>query len=86
MTTHQGQADAAVIVAISQRIKPILAGSGSGVQGGVLADLVSLWLAGHHPDLREGMLIEFVRLTRELIPPSEKEIFGERGFPTGGLS
>ena len=84
MTTQDD--DARAIIAISRQIKPYLVGAGAPIQGGVLADLVSLWLAGHHPALREHMLTDFVRVIRELVPISEKEIFGEPGFPKGGLS
>lgn len=80
------QDETRAIIAISQQIKPYLVGAGASIQGGVLADLVSLWIAGHHPDLREDILTEFVRITRKLVPVSEKEIFGEHGFPKGGLS
>ena len=83
MMTHD---ETRAIIAISRQIKPHLVGAGASIQGGVLADLVSLWLAGHHPDLREEMFAEFIRVTRRLVPVSEKEIFGEQGFPKGGLS
>ena len=57
---------------ISARIQPYLHGHSPAVQGGVLADLVSLWLAGHRPDLREQMLDGLVTVIRELIPASEQ--------------
>jgi hypothetical protein len=36
------------VAAIAERIKPLLAGHPPGVQGAVLAELLALWLAGHH--------------------------------------
>ncbi len=35
------------VVALVDEIKPILAGKNAQVQGAVLADLLSIWLAGH---------------------------------------
>jgi len=37
----------AEIEAILEQIRPLLAGLGSVLQGAVLAELVSMWLAGH---------------------------------------
>ena len=34
--------------ALVTQIKPILAGHDPAVQGAVLADLLSIWIAGHH--------------------------------------
>jgi hypothetical protein len=36
------------VVAIVERIRPLLAGHSPDVQGAALADLLGLWLAGHH--------------------------------------
>jgi hypothetical protein len=67
---------------LSMKIRPLLAGLSPEVQGGVLADLVSVFIAGHHPELREAMLEMHVDLVRELIPETEKEIF-PHGLPEG---
>jgi len=48
----------------------------------VLADLVSVWIAGHHPAMREEELTSLIELVRKLIPESEKEIFPD-GKPEG---
>lgn len=66
---------------IVERIKPMLAGRSGPVQGAVLADLLSLWIAGHHPRLRDEILAEHIATVRRLVPHSEKEIFGPRGWP-----
>jgi hypothetical protein len=36
------------VAAIIDQIRPLLAGHAPEVQGAVLADLLALWLAGHH--------------------------------------
>lgn len=71
---------------VVNRIKPLLAGRQPEVQGAILADLLSLWLAGHHPrELREQLLTMHIEKVRELIEPSEGEILSE--LPTrGGLN
>jgi hypothetical protein len=67
---------------LSMKIRPLLAGLSPEVQGGVLADLVSVFIVSHHPELREAMLEMHVDLVRELIPASEKELF-PHGLPEG---
>jgi hypothetical protein len=42
-----------------------------------LADLVSLFIAGHAPELREPMLELHVETVRALVPASAKQIRGE---------
>jgi hypothetical protein len=58
---------------IVEQVKPLLAGHDPAVQGAALADLLSLWLAGHHPDLRERMLTMLIEGVRALIPFNENE-------------
>jgi hypothetical protein len=36
------------VVALIDAIRPLLAGHGPDIQGAVLADLLAIWLAGHH--------------------------------------
>lgn len=59
---------------ISERIKPLLAGHGPDMQGAVLADLVSIWLAGHPAAMREIVLREWLTAVRQLVPVSVMEI------------
>jgi hypothetical protein len=69
---------------VSKQIQPLLKGRAPNVQSGVLADLLSLWLAGHWPpEAREELLGDFVELVRDLVPESEKELFGPDGHPAG---
>jgi len=61
-------------VDIVDRIKPILAGNDPGVQGAVLAELLSLWLAGHSPpEVREVLLKNHVDTVRELTGINARE-------------
>lgn len=69
---------------LSLAIRPLLAGKPPEMQSAVLADLLSLWIAGHHPELREQMFRDHIALVRELVPESEKEMFGEAGHPGRG--
>jgi hypothetical protein len=36
------------VIALVDRIRPILAGQPAEIQGAALADLLAIWLAGHH--------------------------------------
>jgi hypothetical protein len=78
------EAKAKLIEAISAQIQPLLKGHDPDVQCGVIADLLSLWLAGHWPhELRIVLLSNFVDLVRALTPESERQLFGPRGHPAG---
>jgi hypothetical protein len=60
-----------------EEIRPLLAGLGSEMQGGILADLVAMWLAGHmadRPDFREEILRHWLDAVRALIPVNERII------------
>jgi hypothetical protein len=74
---------ATVVQNISASVQKKLAGKGPDVQGAVLADLLSMWLAGHHLDLRDELLHFHVDKVRDLVPLSEREIFGQAGHPGG---
>lgn len=73
-------------LALSARIKPLLAGKHPAVQAGALADLVSVFLAGHFvagdaaatAALRQELLDEHVRFVKSLVPASEREIASGR--------
>jgi hypothetical protein len=51
------------------------------LQGAVLADLLSIWLAGHAPIVREEILQLHIAHVRERIEINEKLILGEQGHP-----
>jgi hypothetical protein len=58
-----------------------LRGEGPGVQGAVLAELVSRWLAGHRTDLHEPVLNQWINLVRGLAVINAEIMFGEHGHP-----
>jgi hypothetical protein len=66
---------------ISAAVQKKLAGKGPDVQGAVLADLLSMWLAGHHPNMRDELLHFHIDKVRDLVPLSERQIFGRDGHP-----
>jgi hypothetical protein len=69
---------------ISKQMQPLLKGRPSAVQSAVLADLLSLWLAGHWPPAARKMLLaDFVKLVLDLVPENEKQLFGPDGHPAG---
>jgi hypothetical protein len=69
------------IDAIVRKIIPLLAGQHPTVQGGVLADLMAIYLAGHQGEgaeaLREELLALHVATVRQLIPVNEALMRGE---------
>ena len=67
------------VEAVVEAIRPLLAGRTPEVQGAVLADLLAIFLAGHHPELREKLLAMHIDGVRNLIAPNEKAIFAQRG-------
>lgn len=74
------------VMVLVARIRPLLAGRASHVQGGALADLLAIFLAGHivpgNPaatdDLRERILQMHLEMVRELVPVNASEIHGKR--------
>lgn len=45
-----GTSETRLIMSIADTIRPLLAGHSPEVQSAVLADLLAMWLAGHHVD------------------------------------
>jgi hemerythrin len=70
------------IEAIVDAVRPIIAGHDSTVQSAALADLLSMWLAGHFVEgdrkatdrLRRRLLRAHIALVRELLPANERQI------------
>lgn len=75
------QAAVARVEALVNRIKPMLAGQGSEVQGGALADLLAMWLAGHPDFVREELLAAHTACARNLVTVNEDWLFGPNGHP-----
>lgn len=64
-----------------RRIKPLFAGQGPDLTGVTLAQLLALWLAGHHPSARGRLLALHVGAVRDLTPIADAEIFAKRPRP-----
>ena len=77
MTTRAQQ-----ISALVKKIRPILAGQAPDVQGGALADLTAIWLAGHPPQIRNDMLDHQLRFIRRLTEVNDHLMFGDAGHPS----
>jgi hypothetical protein len=74
-------AEAYEIAELVKRIAPMLYGRTPGVQGGTLADLLAMWLAGHPDFIREEILTTHMDGVRELVKPNEMMLFGPNGHP-----
>jgi hypothetical protein len=66
-------ANAMYVLRIAEQIKPHLAGQGAAVQGAVLAELLSIWLAGHPKPVRDMLLDVHIAAVRQLIPCNTNE-------------
>jgi hypothetical protein len=55
-----------------ERIGAMLAGQPAQAQGAVLADLLSMWLAGWHPTVRDEAFSLLLNLARERVPVQEE--------------
>jgi hypothetical protein len=66
---------------LTKEIGHILTGHDRIVQSAVIADLLAIWLAGHAPYLRNGILRRHLKLVRELVLVNEKAFFGKEGHP-----
>lgn len=69
------------VLDLADKIKPHLAGLPPNLQGAVLADLVSLWLAGHPTKLREDLLDAHVAVVRKLTEVNALDMYGPAGHP-----
>lgn len=59
--------DLAAALDLAEAVKPLFAGKPPHVQGVALAELLSLWLAGHHPAQREDLLILHIDTVWQLV-------------------
>ena len=82
MNKHEATTEVAILV---EMIRPLLAGRSPEVVSATLADLLSMWLAGHfvggdkeNAALREQLLADHVELVRRLIPVNEQMILEQR--------
>jgi len=61
------------------KIKWHLRGTGPELQGAVLCDLLAMFLAGHHPTLRDDVLEIHLNTVRALVPVNEAALFEHYG-------
>jgi hypothetical protein len=80
----EDEAELEEIAATVRAIRPLLAGRAPGAQGAILADLLSLSLAGHAPAIREDVFNMHMALVRALIPHGERQIFPNGRHPSQG--
>jgi len=66
------------VIAIADKIKPLLAGRTPEIQGAVLAELLSIFLAGHAPELRPVILRHHLDAVRELTEVNAHLLRGEK--------
>lgn len=77
--------DSHEVLRIADTIKPLLSGHRPELQGGVLAELLALWLAGHRSinnppstdAFRERLLAEHIQAVRELTALNSRMIDAE---------
>ena len=65
-----GTPDTRHVMRLVNAVKPLLAGEPPGIQGAVLAELLSLWLAGHYrlgPEMMESLLNLHTEAVRRLL-------------------
>lgn len=65
-----------------ERIRRLLGGKPPELQGAVLADLLAIFICGHHPLIREEVLRLHIEAVRSLIPENERMLFPD-GKPFG---
>lgn len=65
------------VIALVEAIRPLMAGKHPSVQGAALAELLSLWLAGHPKEMREALWRAHNDRVSELIPVNAALLRGE---------
>lgn len=69
---------------LTEKIGAVLHGQGPAVQGVVLTDLVSMWLAGHPPEIRQESRALFIEMVDSLVPINEEMVMESYGgWPEG---
>lgn len=75
-----------------ERIRPILAGQDPAAVGAALAQLVSIFIAGHHPAIRDEQIDLMLGTVRQIVPVDVAEMiamgrapanWGELVVPSG---
>ena len=82
MSTAQEDADEAL--AIVERIRPILAGRGPEIQGAVMVELLSMYLAGYYMAGQAGIdlvLDHTIKTVRQMVPVNVEILKEQRHAP-----
>lgn len=67
---------------ITKQCEAALKGAGPAVQGAVLADLAASFFAGHHPAVREEVIVAWLETMRALIAVHPfSEVWNRSGLP-----
>jgi len=85
VTEKQTDAGIAAGQELAHRIALLCRGKSPEITGPALAEIVSRWLIGWHPDLREENFSTWVKLVRDLATINEKMMFGEGGWEAEAL-
>lgn len=67
------------VVKLVNQIKRHLQGKGPELQGAALCDLLAMFIAGHHPILREDIIEIHLKAVRALVPVNEAALFDHHG-------
>lgn len=67
---------------LTAQLYGLLAGKPPSMQGAAIADLFSMWIAGHHPKMRRVALAQTYDLVKQLLPQNVA-ILMEQGAPKG---
>lgn len=74
------KARALTVAPLVEEIKPILAGQPAEIQGAVIADLLSIYLAGHPEIVRAKVLEMTLRCAQNMLEPNLHIMF-PKGIP-----
>lgn len=69
----------AAAVQLAKEICPFLYGKGPNVQSVVLLELCSMFICGHHPDIRQASLEHFIKALREVVEIDANAPFAHPG-------
>jgi hypothetical protein len=71
MSKDRARKSATESMALTEELSRVLAGHRSEVIGAALADVLSKWIAGHNPVIREPLLAIHISFVREHLPISD---------------
>ena len=72
---------ATAALSLADDIRPLLKGKDPDIQGAVLSELLALFIAGHHPQLRDHAMRAIIACTLDLVRVNDEMLYGPKGFP-----